>query len=283
MAGVGHDFGLLEGFDKLGDPTSPALKLASLDGTDEAAAPPPSLSVAAPPPAERPLFAPAPAPVAPSTPARPPARSSVFSPPSEDEEAPLELDTPPPRPKSSGRLSTPLPTPGGTLPPLPPVRASGAQAAAAPPVPVEPLPAPMGGTLAPDPAAPLPAPPRRSGGTAAARTSLRDRLAALEDRPGLRLAVGIGLAVLLGFLPAHLYASGAETKKFDAIRKDVALEQSGDLSLEQWNALGPMRREARARMKSARNAIAVTSFLIWMMCAGGIGYVYFWKLVPARE
>jgi F0F1-type ATP synthase membrane subunit c/vacuolar-type H+-ATPase subunit K len=95
------------------------------------------------------------------------------------------------------------------------------------------------------------------------------------------LLVGATLALLVGWLPAALYASSATESKIGLIRREVELSQSGTLTPEQWGELMPLRRDAVARMESARTRIAVTMFVLWAMC-GGLGLYAWYRLVMPR-
>jgi hypothetical protein len=110
-----------------------------------------------------------------------------------------------------------------------------------------------------------------------------DRVPAPEDKPSLlespraRFALGMVLALVLGSVPAHLYASHAETRDFASIRLEVVEAQKGDLSLVQWEDLTHVRADALSRMGSARRRIQVSAFVLWLLGGAGVGYLWLRK------
>ena len=93
-------------------------------------------------------------------------------------------------------------------------------------------------------------------------------------------AIGIALALLLGYLPVAGYASGAEEKKFAPVVAEITDLQAGKLTLSEWKELPTARRQATERMGNARTRIAVMSVLLWGAIAGGLAFAWTRFLIP---
>jgi hypothetical protein len=113
------------------------------------------------------------------------------------------------------------------------------------------------------------------------KEQLLTALSHATSTPTRLLLVGAVLALLVGWLPAALYVSSATDSKYGLIRREVELSQAGTLTPEQWGELMPLRRDAVARMESARTRIAVTMFVLWAIC-GGLGLYAWYRLVIPR-
>jgi len=219
---------------------SGTLSLATLDGSDDAAAH--AAARFAPPPAARPSIPALPAPV-PTSPAFGAGPVDLFAPP--EDEAPLDL---------AMELAE-VPKKSGTVAPEP----------VAPPV-APPSPAPVRVTAAP-----------AAGG---APTSLPDRVRRLAESARARFAAGVFLAVLLGFVPAHVIASVREGAAFAAIDATVAEQQARVSSLEDWQGLDRVRAAQLDRKRTERRSIALFSLLVWAAAGGGIAFAWFRVLDP---
>ena len=104
------------------------------------------------------------------------------------------------------------------------------------------------------------------------------------EMPRARVAAGVGLAIILGFIPAHLIASMREDKAFQKIDAQIVATQTAADTPEMYAALDSFREAQLARKESERRSIALTSMLIWGVVAAGLGYVWFrripWDRVP---
>jgi hypothetical protein len=118
-----------------------------------------------------------------------------------------------------------------------------------------------------DPVAPLPAPPKPRG-----------RLGPLSDER-IRFAVGIGIAILLGLLPAHLIASSWEGSAYGRVDAKVEQQQKMAETADDYAALDAYRDRALDQKKSERRNIAMVGMLIWAAAGAGIAYAWF-KRVP---
>jgi hypothetical protein len=210
---------------------------------------------------------------------------------------PLPRPTGPVPPRTTGPLPprTTEPLPPRMTGPLPPrttaplLRPSGAQleaaaaqavaaaaaregAASAPPRPPAPAPAP-----APPPAAKQAAPPPPAHGA----TTLPDDAAAETRAPNPRMAFagGMALALGIGFLPAHLYASFAE-RAYVTIR-DEATHVEPAASDAVYQAEVDERDAAIAALKRTRLRIAALTALVWLACSGALGFAWL-RLVQSR-
>ena len=184
-----------------------------------------------------------------------------FAPPEAQADAPelmLATDT---KPRTSKPIST-TPPPVATAAPLPPPIAST-----------------QGRTMheAPPTIAPI-APP------AAAPSSGPGWKGALRD-DGVRLIVGVVLAVALGALPALLIGASRERAAFAEIDGQLDKRQSEIRTVEAWEGLDRVRATFRERKEAERQTIAITSLLIWAAIGGGFAWLWFrvidWRRVLA--
>ena len=105
--------------------------------------------------------------------------------------------------------------------------------------------------------------------------------ARFADKPRQALVLAVALALVFGFIPAHLYAGMAEESKYELILKDVEVAQAGALTDAQYKELPELRAAAVDRMKSARIHIVIMSLLIWCGAGAAIIWVVRRKLIPA--
>ena len=81
----------------------------------------------------------------------------------------------------------------------------------------------------------------------------------------------VGLALVIGFIPAHFVAQLREKSAFAAIDKQVAEVHAAADSDETWLALDSARDKLREEKESKRTNIALTSMLLWAVVAAGAG------------
>jgi hypothetical protein len=100
--------------------------------------------------------------------------------------------------------------------------------------------------------------------------------------PRWRFAAGVFVAIVLGFVPAHLIAASREASTFAKIDEDVIRVQSEitrpDTAVP-YAKLDDFRDDQEARKKSGRRTIALIALLIWAAAAGAVAYVWF-RLIP---
>lgn len=214
-------------------------------------------------------------------PTRPTVPMSAFGPPREQaQDLQLAVDLP---------KANVTPGPGvAPAPPLPSYPAEPASAEAPPSPPQATLPRPPAaapGVLGrqPHPPAGLQAPTVRAhaprGGGVALRDSPLDRVrTALADNARLRFAIGVFAALLLGFLPAALYAQSGHGN-LDDIRARLSAEQDqAATQIEAWEQLDGLRSATLEEMYSTRRNIALGGLLIWAAGAGFLGFLWFRKI-----
>lgn len=96
--------------------------------------------------------------------------------------------------------------------------------------------------------------------------------------PRVRLVAGVVLAILIGFLPAHLVASMREKSAYDAIDRKVAAEQESATTPDAYAALDQMRSDELDHKKSERRSIAILAFILWGAVGGGVAYGWFRRI-----
>jgi hypothetical protein len=104
------------------------------------------------------------------------------------------------------------------------------------------------------------------------------------DKPRGRVLAGAAFALVVGYLPATLYASSAEDTKYGAIRRELVATQAEATTLAAWEALdapdGP-RATARQDLERARGRIRTGAGAIWLIAGGALAFA--WFRVLARE
>ncbi len=101
---------------------------------------------------------------------------------------------------------------------------------------------------------------------------------AVAAMPRSRIIAGVVLAILIGFLPAHLIASMREAGAFKKIDDQIIATQSAADTPEMYATLDAFRTAQLDRKESERRSIALTSMLIWAIIAAGAGYVWFRRI-----
>ncbi|RMH37135.1 MAG: hypothetical protein D6689_21275 [Deltaproteobacteria bacterium] len=251
-----HDLGVLTSALESGE-----LRLATLDGSDDVADEAPPAESFSPPGGEpRAEGAPAGGDLDAAGAFSPPAEA--FGPP--PEEAPLDID-----PAALVRT---------TPPPM---------AAVAAPELEYPDPAPGAPATAPAPGAPAVAPATASPPAAVAVPWHERALAAVRaqflDRPQVRFAAGIVLAVVLAWIPARLYWGAkvdAEQKALTASLREVVAAARTDEAA--WQAYTEAATAQKGLAESRMVNHTVTALLVWLALGGLIGFVYF-KKIPWDE
>ncbi len=104
------------------------------------------------------------------------------------------------------------------------------------------------------------------------------RLGFLGDE-GNRFAVGVLLAILLGFVPAHLISSSREQDAYQAIDATVDAKQASVTAQDEYDALDAFRARQLDDKRGAKHNAMILAFVIWGLVGGGIAYGWF-KRVP---
>ena len=116
---------------------------------------------------------------------------------------------------------------------------------------------------------------------AAPVTSVRSKLGPLADER-IRMIAGALLAVLIGFLPAHLYARSREKAAYAAIDQKLQSIQIAADTPDAYATLDQTRADMLERKRDERRNIAMIAFVIWALVGGGIAYGWF-RRVPWDE
>lgn len=109
--------------------------------------------------------------------------------------------------------------------------------------------------------------------TAPPVTSVASRLS-----PRARLAAGVALAIVLGFVPAHFVAASREAAAFKAIDAALVQRYAAADTPGAYAELDRHYNDARDAKKRERRSIALTSMLIWAAAGGAIAYVWFRRI-----
>ena len=94
----------------------------------------------------------------------------------------------------------------------------------------------------------------------------------------LRFVLGVVVAILIGFLPAHIVASVRLKSEFAAVNARVETTQKQATTAEAYAALDSFRAEQLARKYDERQTIAMMALVIWGLAGGGVAYVWFRRI-----
>jgi len=230
-----------------------AFTLASVDGAEDNAPPPPKPQSFEPPGGASTAAAPAkPAPKPKTAKAAAPKDVPIdmFAPPDSAAEAEFKVDLAPEEVERSARKKASTPPPVADAEPAPSPASSGRQSRPSLQVPT---------TTAPE---------STSGG----------RLPAPLANPNLRFALGVVLAIVIGFIPAHLVASMREKSAYESVDKKVIATQKQADTPDAYAALDTFRDEQLGRKQDDRRTIAIMAILIWGVVGAGAGYVWFRRI-----
>lgn len=203
-----------------------------------------------------------------------PPDEDMFAPPSAGE-TPLELALDTPVPPSVPRgLAAPAPSElsSGDFEPIDVAQQALAEAEAAvarhtPPA----MPAMPAMPIAGADAAPPPKPPRPNPLVVA-----REQIV---NNPRVRLAAGVALAILIGFLPARIFWSmrvGEAQAKLNVAMEGHYDEAKADV--DKWERLEEVTRAQRSVAESTLFNNRITAILIWAACGGLLAFVWFRKI-----
>lgn len=114
----------------------------------------------------------------------------------------------------------------------------------------------------------------RHADNAVSGPSLRQRLA----DPSTRFVVGVFVALLLAMIPAQLISIVRSGPALAALDTELRERQDQVVTTEDWQQLDAVRASYRSRKTQTRRDIALTSAAIWLVLAGGLGYVWFRRI-----
>ena len=108
--------------------------------------------------------------------------------------------------------------------------------------------------------------------------SFGDHLRAFAGNRRARFAVGAVLAVLIGFLPAHLLASVRERSAYAEIDSELAKQAAALRTTEAWQAFDQVRDSAHEEKLAEKHSIAITAVLLWAAVSAGFVFVWYRKI-----
>lgn len=95
----------------------------------------------------------------------------------------------------------------------------------------------------------------------------------------VRFAAGVLLAILIGFVPAHLVASMREGSAYKAIDNTVIAAQHLADTPEMYAMLDKMRADQLDKKRGEQRNAAIIALAIWALVGGGVAFAWF-KKVP---
>jgi hypothetical protein len=94
----------------------------------------------------------------------------------------------------------------------------------------------------------------------------------------IRFAVGVFLAIILGFVPAHFVAKMREQSAYETVdNKIIAAQQAAD-TMDTYATLDRLRADQLARKESEKRNAAIIGFVVWGLAGAGLGFVWFKKI-----
>ncbi|HTL35155.1 MAG TPA: hypothetical protein VL326_18635 [Kofleriaceae bacterium] len=94
----------------------------------------------------------------------------------------------------------------------------------------------------------------------------------------VRHVAGLVLAIVLGFVPAHLVASSIEKSAYAEIdQKVIHVQQQADTP-DVYAMLDKQRADFLDRKESERRNAAIIAFVVWGLVGGGIAFLWFKKI-----
>jgi hypothetical protein len=100
-----------------------------------------------------------------------------------------------------------------------------------------------------------------------------------EPHPPARFAAGVFLAILIGFIPAHVVAAARESSAFRAIDAQIeSTQQSAVSDEEQYKALDGFRAGQLAKKEAERKSIAMMAMAIWAVAGAAVAYGFFFRV-----
>lgn len=94
----------------------------------------------------------------------------------------------------------------------------------------------------------------------------------------VRFVAGVVLAILIGFVPAHVVAAARERSAYKAIDdKVMAVQQLADTP-EAYAALDRMRADQLARKQGEQRNAAIIALAIWALVGGAVAFGWFKKI-----
>jgi hypothetical protein len=109
----------------------------------------------------------------------------------------------------------------------------------------------------------------------AARQSSGGFLQQLGGNDRMRFAVGIALALVIGFVPAHFVASASEGSKYQPVLKDLKAEYAAATTVDSWNDLDDLRKNATEQLAQRQRNVFITALAIWLALGAALAFLWF--------
>lgn len=104
-----------------------------------------------------------------------------------------------------------------------------------------------------------------------------------SEPPRWRFGAGVIVAVVLGFVPAHIVASMRESSAFEKIDRHVIQEQEASVTMSdarvKYDELDTFRDQQLSRKESEQRNITLVALAMWAAIGAVLAYVWF-KLIP---
>ena len=100
-----------------------------------------------------------------------------------------------------------------------------------------------------------------------------------QETPRWRFAAGVFIAIVLGFIPAHLIAASREASAFAKIDQVTIDTQNAVDTPEAYELLDSFREKQLDLKRSTRKSLAMQSMLIWAVVGAGLAFAWF-RVVP---
>jgi hypothetical protein len=94
----------------------------------------------------------------------------------------------------------------------------------------------------------------------------------------VRFVAGVLLAIILGFVPAHVIAGMREESAYEEIDRKVIRAQQAAETPESYALLDKVRADQLARKEAEQRNAAIIAIVIWGAVASGIAFVWFRKI-----
>ena len=106
-------------------------------------------------------------------------------------------------------------------------------------------------------------------------------LALLVNQERLRFAVGMVLAVFLGFAVVNVFASSRESSRYTPVIAELEAEYQAANSMAAWAALDQARADTVKTLESRRKNIVIVSLGVWLLVGGLFAFLWL-RVIPWR-
>jgi hypothetical protein len=106
----------------------------------------------------------------------------------------------------------------------------------------------------------------------------RDARLSMANRGRLNFVAGVVLAVLVGFVAAHVVGAIQETGAYPPLEKELGDAYAEAVDPNTYATLPEVRAGMQILVDSRQRRIAITAALVWLATAAGFGFVWFRKI-----